>query len=149
MNAPSSFLCNHGSWKPPQMYSQATGAPNGDASTTWKAAQQWGGITPDPGATRRGPKTVTLSGRSQNSARTVWFRFLTLLGNIKKSIVRHCRLVRAWWEGYREGQEEGVERGNLGVMISEVYLYVKTYQRIHSRFSSSIKLLKSKTAKQW
>lgn len=56
MNAPRSFLCNHGSWKPPQMYSQATGAPNGDASTTWQAAQQWGGITPDPRSNTAGPQ---------------------------------------------------------------------------------------------
>lgn len=49
-----------------------------------------------------------------------------------------------------ERQEEGIHRGIrrlLEVMLSQVYVYVKTSQSINFTFSLSIKLLKDKENK--
>lgn len=47
-------------------------------------------------------------------------------------------------------QEEGFggAQETFGVMISQVYFHVKTFQNIHFMFSRSIKLLKNEEAKQ-
>lgn len=56
--------------------------------------------------------------------------------------------VRGLW--YMEGREEGFRgiQANLEAMRSQVYLYVEAYQSIHFLLGLSIKLRKSKEAKQ-